>query len=35
MALTVPDHRELKSGLLRSLIRDVGMTVEEFVQALR
>ena len=33
--LTVPDHRELKSGLLRALIRDAGMTVEEFEQALR
>jgi hypothetical protein len=34
MALTVPDHRELKTGLLRALIRDAGMTVEEFVGAL-
>jgi predicted RNA binding protein YcfA (HicA-like mRNA interferase family) len=32
--LTVPDHRELKPGLLRALIRDAGMTVEEFVRAL-
>lgn len=29
--LTVPLHRELKRGLLRSLIRDAGITVEEFV----
>jgi predicted RNA binding protein YcfA (HicA-like mRNA interferase family) len=35
MPLTVPDHRELKSGLLRALIRDAGMTVEEFVAALK
>ena len=33
MPLTVPDHRELKSGLLRALIRDAGMSVEEFVLA--
>ena len=32
--LTIPDHRELKAGLLRALIRDAGMTVEEFVAAL-
>jgi hypothetical protein len=31
----VPDHVELKTGLLRALIRDSGMTVEEFVAALR
>jgi hypothetical protein len=29
----VPDHAELKTGLLRALIRDAGMTVEEFVEA--
>ena len=34
LALTVPDHRELKSGLLRRLIRDAGMSVEEFIAAL-
>jgi len=33
MPLTVPDHRELKTGLLRALIRDAGMSVEEFVLA--
>jgi hypothetical protein len=33
--LTVPDHAELKTGLLRALIRDAGMSVEEFVEALR
>jgi predicted RNA binding protein YcfA (HicA-like mRNA interferase family) len=32
--LTVPDHAELKTGLLRALIRDAGMTVDEFVDAL-
>jgi hypothetical protein len=29
--LSVPDHAELDRGLLRGLIRDAGMTVEEFV----
>lgn len=32
--LTVPDHGELKTGLLRALIRDAGMTVDEFIKAL-
>jgi hypothetical protein len=29
--LTIPDHRELDRGLLRGLIRDARLTVEEFV----
>ena len=32
--LTIPDHRELKSGLLRRLLRDAGMSFEEFIRAL-
>ncbi len=32
--LSVPDHRELDRGLLRGLIRDAGMTVDEFVKLL-
>ena len=32
--LSIPDHRELDRGLLRGLIRDAGMTVEEFVHLL-
>ena len=28
--LTVPDHKTLKAGLLRRLIRDADLTVEEF-----
>jgi hypothetical protein len=32
--LSIPDHRELDRGLLRGLIRDAGMTVEEFVALL-
>jgi predicted RNA binding protein YcfA (HicA-like mRNA interferase family) len=32
--LTVPDHKELGKGLLRSLIRDAGLTIEEFTALL-
>jgi hypothetical protein len=32
--LTIPDHKELDRGLLRGLIRDAGITVEEFVELL-
>jgi len=32
--LSVPDHRDLDRGLLRGLIRDAGLTVEEFVALL-
>jgi hypothetical protein len=32
--LSVPDHRELDRGLLRVLIRDAGMTVEDFLKLL-
>jgi predicted RNA binding protein YcfA (HicA-like mRNA interferase family) len=31
VTLSVPDHREIAKGTLRSLIRSSGMTVEEFV----
>jgi predicted RNA binding protein YcfA (HicA-like mRNA interferase family) len=34
VVLTIPLHRELGPGLLRSLIRKAGMTVEEFVELL-
>ena len=33
--LSVPDHRELDRGTLRGLIRDAGLTVEQFVQLLK
>jgi predicted RNA binding protein YcfA (HicA-like mRNA interferase family) len=33
--LTVPDHRELAKGTLRALIREAGITVEEFVVLVR
>jgi len=29
--LSIPQHRELDSGLLRALVRAAGMTIEEFV----
>lgn len=28
--LSIPDHKELDRGLLRSLIRDSGLSVDEF-----
>ena len=28
--LTVPDHKEVAKGTLRSLIREAGLTVEQF-----
>jgi len=34
VVLTIPLHRELGPGLLRSLIRKAGITVEEFGQLL-
>ena len=33
--LTVPDHREVAKGTLRALIREAGITVEEFAAVLR
>lgn len=33
--LSVPRHREMGRGLLRSLIRDAGLTREEFMELLR
>ncbi|MBI4366152.1 MAG: type II toxin-antitoxin system HicA family toxin [Deltaproteobacteria bacterium] len=33
--LTVPNHRELAKGTLRSLIREAGLTVEAFTALLR
>jgi predicted RNA binding protein YcfA (HicA-like mRNA interferase family) len=32
--LTIPDHRELKRGTLRALIRNAALSVEEFVSLL-
>jgi predicted RNA binding protein YcfA (HicA-like mRNA interferase family) len=28
--LSIPDHRELRKGILRRLLRDAKITVEEF-----
>ena len=32
--LTIPDHKELGRGLLRGLIRDAGLTIEQFIELL-
>jgi predicted RNA binding protein YcfA (HicA-like mRNA interferase family) len=32
--LSIPDHKEVAKGTLRSLIRRAGLTVDEFVAAL-
>ena len=32
--LTIPDHRELAKGTLRALIREAGLTKDEFVNLL-
>ncbi|MBI2345546.1 MAG: type II toxin-antitoxin system HicA family toxin [Deltaproteobacteria bacterium] len=33
--LTIPNHKEVAKGTLRSLIRESGLTVEEFIALLR
>jgi predicted RNA binding protein YcfA (HicA-like mRNA interferase family) len=33
--LTIPNHKELAKGTLRSLIREAGLTVEQFAKLLR
>jgi predicted RNA binding protein YcfA (HicA-like mRNA interferase family) len=30
--LSVPDHKEVARGTLRSLIRAAGLTIEEFIR---
>jgi predicted RNA binding protein YcfA (HicA-like mRNA interferase family) len=32
--LSIPQHKELSVGTLRALIRNVGLTVEEFLKLL-
>ena len=32
--LTVPNHKEIAKGTLRSIIRQAGLTVEEFIELL-
>lgn len=34
-SLSVPDHREIAPGTLRSLIRAAGMTAETFIGLVR
>jgi predicted RNA binding protein YcfA (HicA-like mRNA interferase family) len=34
LLLTIPDHEELKFGFLRKLIRDAGLTVDDFLKLL-
>jgi predicted RNA binding protein YcfA (HicA-like mRNA interferase family) len=31
----VPDHKQIRSGTLRRVIADAGLTVEQFVELLR
>lgn len=33
--LSIPDHREVKEALMRRLVRDMGLTVEEFIERAR
>ena len=35
LPITVPDHRTLKLGLLRQILRDANLTVDEFVDLLK
>lgn len=35
LPLNVPDHKELDRGTLRGLIRDAGLTVDEFCALLK
>jgi predicted RNA binding protein YcfA (HicA-like mRNA interferase family) len=35
LPLTIPNHKTLKPGLLRKLIRDAGLTVDEFKELLK
>ncbi len=35
VTLSIPDHREVAKGTLRSLIRTAGLTVQEFVSGMR
>ena len=32
--LSIPNHKELGKGLLRGLVRDAGLTVEQFTELL-
>ncbi|MDO9535586.1 MAG: type II toxin-antitoxin system HicA family toxin [Bacillota bacterium] len=32
--VTVPDHKELRPGLLKKILNDAGLTVEDFIRLL-
>lgn len=32
--VVVPDHKQIRAGTLRQIIREAGLTVEEFVELL-
>jgi predicted RNA binding protein YcfA (HicA-like mRNA interferase family) len=33
--LTIPDHKELSKGTLRAIIREAGLSVDEFARLLK
>jgi hypothetical protein len=33
-SLSIPDHKEIAKGILRSLLRASGLSVEEFIELL-
>ncbi len=33
--VTIPDHRELDTGTLRAIIRQAGLTIDDFIALLR
>ncbi len=35
LPVTVPDHKRIKPGLLRRILRNADLTVDEFLQLLR
>ena len=35
LPLTVPDHKTIKPGLLRKILRDADLTIDEFVALLK
>jgi predicted RNA binding protein YcfA (HicA-like mRNA interferase family) len=32
--LTIPDHKEIAKGTLRAILREAGLTIEEFLKLL-
>lgn len=33
--ISIPDHKNVRAGLLRQIIRDAGLTVEGFIELLK